>query len=682
MPTYHRIQIEVDGKDNASGALSNVADSLNGLGKAALAVTGGALLGVAGGMAAAALKGISLNASMEQTRIAFAGLLKDGQAANAFLQELQAFSASTPFEFPELADASRKLLAFGFAAEDVIPMMTAIGDAVAGLGGGQAEIDRVTMALGQMQAKGKVSAEEMMQFAELGIPAWQMLADSMGLSVAEVMKLSEKGLIPASQAIPALLSGMEATFGGQMANQAMTFNGLLSTLQDNANLALMAFTGPLFEAAKGALGELGAAVSSPAFQQFAQTLGTQLGQVIAAIVPWLMQLASLVANLATQALPLLAQGWALLQAGIAALLPVMGPLVSLIGANLTPILVGLAAVLIGALVVAIGSFIASIVAAAAPILALVAVVALLYAAWQSNFAGIQEVTATVLSAVWAVIAAVLTQVQAFWQANGAAIMAFVAATWATIQQIIGLALAIIGAVVGGVLTFLAGFINRHGAAIVAYLTAAWNLIAAVVTTALNLIQGLLQTVLLAIRGDWQGAWAALQQTSATFVRDILRVIENGLKLVKQAFDLAISLIRDAWNAFKGDARGIGISIIDGIVGGVTSAASRLAQAAANAAKAALDAAKRALGIASPSKTFEAEVGHNIAAGMARGITGGAGLVSSAVTGVATKAVDRGRAAWAGTTTHNYYQLNYQGMHQDEQDVRSALRAQALLLGAA
>jgi tape measure domain-containing protein len=274
-------------EDKASAGLRAIQGGLTSMGNAArgaasLALSVAAPLGAIG--AAGVGLGISLNASAEQTEAAFTTLLGSGERAMGFLEELRAFSASTPFEFPELADAGKKLLAFGFAAEDIIPMMTSIGDAVGALGGGQPEIERVTMALGQMRAKGKVSAEEMMQLAEMGIPAWQMLADSMGLSVAEVMKLSEQGKIAGEQAIPALLAGMNATFGGAMQGQATTFNGLLSTLKDNASMALMAFTGPTFDRAKVGLQELGTLAASPQFQEFAAVMGERVGRGLDVVI--------------------------------------------------------------------------------------------------------------------------------------------------------------------------------------------------------------------------------------------------------------------------------------------------------------------------------------------------------------------------------------------------------------
>lgn len=210
-----------------------------------LAVALGAAAAAAG---AAGIAMIKSAASMEQNTIAFRNMLGSGEKAAAFLEELEQFAAHTPFEFPGLVDASRKLLAFGFAAEEILPMMTAMGDAVAGLGGGAFEIDRITRALGQMQAKGKIASQEMMQLTELGIPAWQMLADSIGVSIPEAMDLVERRMIDAETGIAAILQGMTAKFGGQMADQATTINGLWSNLMDNIGMMGRAVGDDLIEA--------------------------------------------------------------------------------------------------------------------------------------------------------------------------------------------------------------------------------------------------------------------------------------------------------------------------------------------------------------------------------------------------------------------------------------------------
>ena len=189
---------------------------------------------VAAGLAAAGIASIKLAADLEQSRVAFTTLLGSATKADEFLRDLAKFAASTPFEFVGLQDSARRLLAFGFAAQDIIPLMNAIGSAVAGLGGGKEQIDRVTLALGQMQAKGKVSAEEMNQLAEMGIPGWKMIADAIGISIPEAMKRAEKGAIDSTTAINALINGMNEKFPGMLEKQSKTINGVFSNLVDGA----------------------------------------------------------------------------------------------------------------------------------------------------------------------------------------------------------------------------------------------------------------------------------------------------------------------------------------------------------------------------------------------------------------------------------------------------------------
>ncbi len=281
-----------------SSIISHVGNMAWGVGKGIVSI-GSSLLGAIEGFgrfvffaqfAAQAAMGfaqalLGQNANMEQSRVAFAGLLGSGQAADAMLRQLWNFAATTPFEFPELVQSTQQLLGMGFAARDVIPVLTAVGDAAAGVGRGKEGVDRITLALGQMQARGKVTGQDMMQLTEAGIPAWKILAESMHLTVAQVEDLSQQGKLGADS-VTALWHGMEHMYGGQMASQAKTFNGLLSTLHDNAMAALMTFSGPLFDMAKTALGGLVNLVSSPAFASFAKTMGEKVAGAIQFLVQW------------------------------------------------------------------------------------------------------------------------------------------------------------------------------------------------------------------------------------------------------------------------------------------------------------------------------------------------------------------------------------------------------------
>ena len=222
-----------------------------GLGTEAMALSQSIATGFAAAAAAMGALGIAsvkMAGEMQANKRAFATLLGDSQQAEKFLGDLARFAAETPFELPGLVTASKKLLAYGFAARDIIPIMAAIGDAAAMLGMGQEGIDRMTLAIGQMQAKGKVSGEEMRQLAESGVPAWKFLADAIGKDIPTAMKLAESGAIDSTTGINALLMGMQNRFKGGMAGLSQEIPGLFSTIKDNVAAVMREMGDKIIEA--------------------------------------------------------------------------------------------------------------------------------------------------------------------------------------------------------------------------------------------------------------------------------------------------------------------------------------------------------------------------------------------------------------------------------------------------
>lgn len=188
---------------------------------------------LAAGAVALGVAAVKMNADMAMTARAFEVLTGDADKAREHLGQLESFAASTPFEFPGLVEASKKLQAYGFETEAVIPIMKAVGDAAMAVGLGQEGIDRITLALGQMNAKGKLSAEEMRQLAETGLPAWEMLAQGIGVSVPQAMEMAKKGAIDATAGIGALLTGLDSKFNGMMDKMAGEIPQSFSNMQDS-----------------------------------------------------------------------------------------------------------------------------------------------------------------------------------------------------------------------------------------------------------------------------------------------------------------------------------------------------------------------------------------------------------------------------------------------------------------
>ncbi|HBF36531.1 MAG TPA: hypothetical protein DDW50_04340 [Firmicutes bacterium] len=190
-------------------------------------------------MAAAGVASVKMAADMETTKIAFTTLLGSAKAAQDQLDKMKDFAAKTPFQFTDLTVAAKRMMAYGFSAQQVLPMMRTLGDAMSALGTGNEGIDRMTVALGQMQAKGRVMTQEMNQITETGVSAWKYLADSLHVSMSEAMDMVERRMVTSQQGISAILEGMgnDPKFKNGMQNQMDSINGAFSNFKDNLTFA-------------------------------------------------------------------------------------------------------------------------------------------------------------------------------------------------------------------------------------------------------------------------------------------------------------------------------------------------------------------------------------------------------------------------------------------------------------
>lgn len=192
--------------------------------------------------------GINYNAMLETSKVSWTNLLGGSEeAANKMLSKLEELAAVTPFDYEGVDKFAKKLELAGLGGKDLEKNIMAVGDAVSAVGGTSETLDGVATALTQMSMKGKVSAEEMQQLAERGIPAYQLLAEGMGVTESELMKLMQSGKVMSDEALPILIGQMEKAFGGSMASQVGTFNAGMSTFQDRIKAVAGHLSKPLFD---------------------------------------------------------------------------------------------------------------------------------------------------------------------------------------------------------------------------------------------------------------------------------------------------------------------------------------------------------------------------------------------------------------------------------------------------
>lgn len=276
----------------ATSGIKGFADKCNKMSGALSAIAavqlGSVFTGMAGGILNMGIASVQAAAQMRQYEIAFQTMLKSAEAGTQMLRDLQQFAAETPFDVPGVVSAGQQLMAFGFKAEEIIPMLTNLGDAASGLGLGTEGVSRLAYALGQMQTSGKLNAQDMMQLTSAGISAWDMLAQAAGKTVTEMKDLCSKGAIDSKAAVQTIVAGMNDQFGGMMAKTSDEVSGLLANIEETAGNTSAAVGKYLTEAfnIKGILKDVSDRLGE--FQQKMQTAteqGKSMGDVIKECVP-------------------------------------------------------------------------------------------------------------------------------------------------------------------------------------------------------------------------------------------------------------------------------------------------------------------------------------------------------------------------------------------------------------
>jgi tape measure domain-containing protein len=232
---------------SATQLVSASAKKMASLSAAGLKIGLGAALAGGGVALAAGIKAVTSAADFEQTKVAFTTLIGDAGKAEQTLAQLRELGAKTPFEFPELADAGRKLIAFGEGSDTVAATLARIGDVSAGV---QAPVNEIAELYGKARVQGRLFAEDINQLTGRGIPIIGELAKQFGVSDSEVKKLVESGQVGFPQIEQAFvnMTSQGGKFAGMMEAQSKTTNGLFSTLKDTINEVFLTLGTPINDA--------------------------------------------------------------------------------------------------------------------------------------------------------------------------------------------------------------------------------------------------------------------------------------------------------------------------------------------------------------------------------------------------------------------------------------------------
>ena len=221
--------LDLRGLDKMGQGLQRTASGLGQVAKGARTAAG-AVAGYAVVMAGLAAKFIGPAAEMERFQVQLTNLEGSSAGAKKAMGWIQEFATRTPLELTDTVSAYARLRAYGI--DPTNGSLQALVDTMAATGGGAEQLDGLVLALGQAWTKGKLQGEEALQMLERGVPVWDLLAQKLGKTTAEVQDMATKGKLGREE-ITLLVDALAERNAGASESMSRTWGGIISNLLDH-----------------------------------------------------------------------------------------------------------------------------------------------------------------------------------------------------------------------------------------------------------------------------------------------------------------------------------------------------------------------------------------------------------------------------------------------------------------
>lgn len=221
------------------------AESIGKAFKAAFVTAGAAVT-------AAITLGVKYNANIEQYTKTFEGLLQSEEKAGQLMKELSTYAQQTSFDIDGLASSAKTMLAYGVEDSKIIDTIKMLGDISMG---STENMNRLALALGQMQAKGKVVTEDLRQMQEVGFNPLEYISRQTGESIAALTERLEDGGVSVNEVASAmkLATSEGEKFYNMTSLQADTLQGKWNELKEKAQEAFGKMTSEVNDALRSAM---------------------------------------------------------------------------------------------------------------------------------------------------------------------------------------------------------------------------------------------------------------------------------------------------------------------------------------------------------------------------------------------------------------------------------------------
>lgn len=202
------------------------------------------------GLGVIALKwGFDYNKAINNASVGFEGFINGTQAIQDELAKLYYIAAITPFTFPQILKAARQLVPYTDTLKQANDITEALSNSLAAVGVANAGVyQRATIQFTHILALGRVTGIQLNALARDQIALPKMLAAYYHTTTATVIEMVKKGLVPAGDAVKALIA-YQHTAGYEGKNFALatrTVTGAWATFKDIVGKAMGGTTKGIF----------------------------------------------------------------------------------------------------------------------------------------------------------------------------------------------------------------------------------------------------------------------------------------------------------------------------------------------------------------------------------------------------------------------------------------------------
>lgn len=601
----------VAGLSRIETAANNIGSKLSSLGSGMQSMgstlTGAVTMPIAGLTAF----GIKYNSTMQDLQTSFKVMLGSQEKGVEMTQKLVKMGAETPFESTQLAEYTKTMLSFGYTGENVLPIMSRIGDVSLG---NSEKMSSLTRTMGQINSLGKLQGGDLNQLIGQGWNPLNEITKKTGETMEQVRDRMSKGKVTYKEVEDALIATTSkgGTFFNGMAEGSKTFSGQLSTLKDTFSMFLGELTKPIFDG---------------------------LMQVLPKVIEKLGWLSEKFSSLSGKSKLMI-----LVVAGIAA---AIGPVILVLGMFVSAI---------GAIIPVIAAVSLPMVAVAGIIAGMIAYVTLGVTAivkFGYSFSEMKDKISLALNVAKTVITKIFNDIKSvilpFWQKLKTEALPPLNAMVNEAQLLIG--------AIADVVTKKLAEIKAIWDYLWPYLkpvaTSVLNHVVTLVKFVFNTIGNLFKLVRQVITGDWSGAWATIKSIMSNSGNALTGIMNHIKSLIIKAFNGIKSGIVNTIQGVANSMYNAGKNLMNMLYNGIMSGVGKVKSAASNVAS----SIKSFLGFSSPTEEGAGKSSHlwmpNLINMMTKGLQEGEGKIKTAVGKVSSHLTMTGKADFEFSRTSSY-----------------------------